>query len=118
MLILISLLGLFIGFIIECCASGDGIRGNGANIKIQKIAGVFMAIFFILFVYSVIKEGNRQDRQDEYTCVTISDKQGNLIHSYSGNIHYEGEDRLKIIDKEGNTIYYTIGDDEIFYGVH
>lgn len=31
MLILISLLGLFIGFIVECCASGDGVRGNGAN---------------------------------------------------------------------------------------
>lgn len=118
MLIVTSFIGLFISFIIEYCASDDGVRENGANVKVQKIAGIFMAIFFILFTYSVIKEGNRQDRQDEYTSVTISDKQGNLIHSYSGNIHYEGEDRLKIIDKEGNTIYYTIGDDEIFYGVH
>ena len=114
MLILIFLLGLFISFIIEYCASGD----NGANIKVQKIAGVFMAIFFILFIYSVIQAANKVACQDEYSSVTISDKQGNLIRSYSGNIHYEGEDRLKIIDKEGNTIYYTIGNDEIFYGVH
>jgi hypothetical protein len=109
MLILISFIGLVISFLIVCCASGDGVR---------KIAGVFMAIFFILFTYSTIRGINKVARQDEYSSVTISDKQGNLIHSYSGNIHYEGEDRLKIIDKEGNTIYYTIGDDEIFYGVH
>ena len=106
-IIAISLLGLLISFIVECYANGD-----------SKIAGVSMAAFFILFVYAVIQAGNRQARQDEYTSVTISDKQGNLIHSYSGNIHYEGEDRLKIIDKEGNTMYYTIGDDEIFYGVY
>jgi hypothetical protein len=118
MLIVISILGLLMSFIIECCASGDGVRGNGANIKVQKIAGVFIAIFLILFTYSAIRGINKVARQDEYSSVTISDKQGNLIRSYSGNIHYEGEDRLKIIDKEGNTIYYTIGDDEIFYGVH
>ena len=118
MLIVISFIGLVISFIILTAASGDDICGKGANIKLQKITGVFVLIFAILFAYFVIQAANRQARQDEYTSVTISDKQGNLIHSYSGNIHYEGEDRLKIIDKEGNTIYYTIGDDEIFYGVH
>ena len=114
----ISIIGLFISFIILLLAGGDDIRGKGANVKVQKIAGFFMLIFFILFMYSCIQEARRQARQDNYTSVIISDKQGNLIHSYNGNIHYEGEDRLKIIDKEGNTIYYTIGDDEIFYGVH
>jgi hypothetical protein len=118
MLILISFIGLVISFIILTAASGDGVRRNGANVKVQKIAGVFIAIFLILFTYSAIRGINKVARQDEYSSVTISDKQGNLIRSYSGNIHYEGEDRLKIIDKEGNTIYYTIGDDEIFYGVH
>lgn len=112
------MLGLLISFIVECCASGDGVRGNGANIKVQKIAGVFIAIFLILFTYSAVRGINKVVRQDEYSSVTISDKQGNLLRSYSGNIHYEGEDRLKIIDEKGNTIYYTIGDDEIFYGVH
>lgn len=118
MLTLISFIGLVIGFIVECCASGDDIRGKGANTKLQKITGVFIIVFAILFTYSLTQAAIKRGRQDEYSSVTISDKQGNLIHSYSGNIHYEGEDRLKIIDKEGNTIYYTIGDDEIFYGVH
>ena len=118
MLIIISFIGLVISFIIILGASGDDIRGRNANIKLQTITGIFMFIFAILFAYSVSQAAIRQGRQNEYTSVAISDKQGNLIHSYSGNIHYEGEDRLKIIDKEGNTIYYTIGDDEIFYGVH
>jgi phosphoglycerol transferase MdoB-like AlkP superfamily enzyme len=118
MLILISFIGLVISFIIILGASGDDIRGKGSNTKLQKIAGIFLIVFAILFTYSLTQAAIKQGRQDEYTSVTISDKQGNLIHSYSGNIHYEGEDRLKIIDKEGNTIYYTIGDDEIFYGVH
>ena len=111
MLIVISFIGLVISSIILTAASGDDIRGKGANIKLQKITGVFVLIFVILFTYLVIQAANKVARQDEYTSVTISDKKGNLIHSYSGNIHYEGEDRLKIIDKEGNTIYYTIGDD-------
>lgn len=117
-MLIISILSTFISLIILMLASGDDVRGEGANTKVMKIAGFFMLIFFILFIYFCVQETRQQARQDEYTSVIISDKQGNLIHSYDGNIHYEGEDRLKIIDEKGNTIYYTIGDDEIFYGVH
>lgn len=111
MLTMISIICLIFFFVFA------GVCLCSTSNTIATISGILAVIFVIATIMFAIIDGKESDK-DTYTSVTISDKQGNLRHSYSGNIHYKGGDRLKIIDKEGNTIYYTIDDDEIFYGVH